>query len=202
VYRIFGVRPHEVQSDNEFWLNRDHPEDPKRIQELFEKSEMRKTGYESHYRIVLPDGAVNHLHAIGHPIVKPNPTINTQEITSFRNPTNFRNAGILLILVFSVTKDWNPDCHHRSRVVKIQRSSREQVTYMVSGQIEEEDIGELDALIRSEAKGRGIVLDLKNLTLVGQDAIDFLDGCEANGITLKNCPAYIREWIKGQRGEK
>jgi hypothetical protein len=46
-----------------------------------------------------------------------------------------------------------------------------------------------------------MVLDLKNLTLVGQDAIAFLDRCEANGITLKNCPAYIREWIKGQRGE-
>ena len=67
--------------------------------------------------------------------------------------------------------------------------------------IEEEDIAELEALIRSEAKGRRIVLDLKNLTLVGQDAIAFLDRCEANGITLKNCPAYIREWIKGQRGE-
>jgi hypothetical protein len=27
-----------------------------------------------------------------------------------------------------------------------------------------------------------------------------LDRREANGITLKNCPAYIREWIKRQRG--
>jgi len=70
---------------------------------------------------------------------------------------------------------------------------------MLSGQIEEEDIAELEALIRSEAKGRRMVLDLKNLTLVGQDAIAFLDRCEANGITLKNCPAYIREWIKGQK---
>jgi len=67
--------------------------------------------------------------------------------------------------------------------------------------IEEEDIAELEALIRSEAKGRRMVLDLKNLTLVGQDAIAFLDRCEANGITLKNCPEYIREWIKGHRGE-
>jgi hypothetical protein len=75
------------------------------------------------------------------------------------------------------------------------------VTYILSGQIEEEDIAELETLIRSEAKGRGIVLDLKNLTLAGQDAVEFLDRCEANCITLKNCPAYIREWIKGQRGE-
>jgi hypothetical protein len=86
-------------------------------------------------------------------------------------------------------------------VLKIQRSSNGQVTYALSGQIEAEDIAELEALIRSEAKGRDMVLDLKNLTLAGQDAIAFLDRCEANGITLKNCPAYIREWIKGQRGE-
>ena len=75
------------------------------------------------------------------------------------------------------------------------------MTYTLSGQIEEEDIAELEALIRSEAKGRRIVLDLKNLTLVGPDAIAFLDRWEAQGITLKNCPAYIREWIKGRRGE-
>jgi hypothetical protein len=84
-------------------------------------------------------------------------------------------------------------------VLKIQKSSNGQVTYTLSGQIEEEDIAELDALIRSEAKGRRIVLDLKNLTLVGQDAIAFLDRCEVNGITLNNCPPYIREWIKGER---
>ena len=86
-------------------------------------------------------------------------------------------------------------------MLKIQRSSNGQVTYMLSGQIEEEDIDELEVIVRSEAKGRRIVFDLKNLTHVGQDAIAFLDRCEANGITLKNCPAYIREWIKGHRGE-
>jgi hypothetical protein len=84
-------------------------------------------------------------------------------------------------------------------VLKIQRSSNGQVTYALSGQIEEEDIAGLEAVIRSEAKGRRIVLDLKNLTLVGRDAIAFLDRCEVNGIALKNCPAYIREWIKGER---
>jgi len=69
VYRIFGVGTDEVKSTTEFWLNRNHPEDAKRIQELFEESEIQKTDYEANYRIVLPDGAVKHLHAIGHPIV-------------------------------------------------------------------------------------------------------------------------------------
>ena len=84
-------------------------------------------------------------------------------------------------------------------MLKIQRSSNGQVAYALSGQIEEEDITELEAVIGSEAKGRRIVLDLKNLTLVSRDAIAFLDRCEVNGITLKNCPTYIREWIKRER---
>ena len=73
-------------------------------------------------------------------------------------------------------------------MLKIQRFSNGQVTYMLSGQIGEEDIAELEALIRSEAKGRRIVLDLKNVTLVGQDAIAFLDRCEANGISTEELP--------------
>jgi hypothetical protein len=63
----------------------------------------------------------------------------------------------------------------------------------------EENIAELETLIRSETNGCRIVLDLKDLTLAGQDAISFLERCEAEGITLKNCAAYVREWITRQR---
>jgi hypothetical protein len=43
-------------------------------------------------------------------------------------------------------------------------------------------------------------LDLKDLTLVDQDVVSFLRSCEAGGIQLRNCPAYIREWIN-QEGQ-
>src|SRR5246127_3588278 len=69
VYRIFGVGPDEVTSTTEFWLNRNHPEDAKRVQELFEESEIQKTDYEADYRIVLSDGTIKHLHAVGHPVL-------------------------------------------------------------------------------------------------------------------------------------
>jgi len=68
--------------------------------------------------------------------------------------------------------------------------------------MEEYDIVELQTLIGSEAKGVQITLDLKDLTLVNQDAIDFLERCEDENITLRNCPAYIREWIRRQRGQR
>lgn len=62
-----------------------------------------------------------------------------------------------------------------------------------------ENLTELETLMTSEADGRCIVLDLRNLTLVDQEAVSFLKRCEADNITLKNCPAYIREWIMSQK---
>jgi len=84
-------------------------------------------------------------------------------------------------------------------MLKVQRSSNGQVVLTLSGRMDEENIPELETLIRSEVNGRRIVLDLKDLTLVGRDAVSFLERCEADSITLKNCPAYIREWITRQR---
>jgi anti-anti-sigma regulatory factor len=86
-------------------------------------------------------------------------------------------------------------------MLRIQRSSNGQVVFTLSGRMDEEHIAELDTLIRSETNGRHIVLDLKDLTLAGQDAIGFLQRCEADGITLMNCAAYVREWITRQRRE-
>jgi anti-anti-sigma regulatory factor len=85
-------------------------------------------------------------------------------------------------------------------MLRIQRSANGQVVFTLSGRMDEEDIPELETLIRSEANGRRIVLDLKDLTLVGRDAISFLERWEAKGIELKNCAGYVREWISRSRG--
>jgi anti-anti-sigma regulatory factor len=87
-------------------------------------------------------------------------------------------------------------------MLRIQRSENGDAVFTLSGQMDDEPIAELETLINSEANGRRIVLDLKNLTLVNENAITFLVGCEANSITLKNCPAYVREWINAQRREE
>ena len=90
-------------------------------------------------------------------------------------------------------------CCSRRQMLKIKRSSNGQVVFTLSGRMDEEHIAELETLISSEATGRHMVLDLKNVTLLGRDAIGFLARCEANGITLKNCSGYVREWIRRQR---
>jgi hypothetical protein len=85
-------------------------------------------------------------------------------------------------------------------MLRIRRLANGQVVFKLSGRMDRDDIAELETLIRLEGNGRNIILDLKDVTLVGQDAITFLDRCEADSITLKNCPGYVREWITRLRG--
>ena len=78
-----------------------------------------------------------------------------------------------------------------------QRNGR--IVFTLSGRIEAEDIEQLQQLLASEAPGKQLVLDLSDVTLVNQDAIEFLACCEANSIMLENCPAYIRQWMDKQK---
>ena len=83
-------------------------------------------------------------------------------------------------------------------MLRIHRSANEDVVFTLSGRIDTEHLPELETLIAAEKKGRRITLDLKDLTLTGQDGIDFLAQCEAAGIALENCDPYVREWITRQ----
>jgi anti-anti-sigma regulatory factor len=87
-------------------------------------------------------------------------------------------------------------------MLKIQRATNKQVVFTLSGRMDAENVTELKGLIESEARGRSIVLELSDLTLVDRDAVRFLERCEAHSIKLENCPAYIREWIAREREGK
>jgi hypothetical protein len=85
-------------------------------------------------------------------------------------------------------------------MLRIQRSTeRNRAVFSLSGRIEAEDVAELQRLCRSETDDHNLVLDLGDVRLVNRDAIKFLADCEANGTKLRNCPAYVREWISKER---
>jgi PAS domain S-box-containing protein len=69
IYRIHGIKPDDDASNAEFFFSEFHPEDRKRVVELFERAEIEKTEFQVDYRIVLPDGTIKHLHTTGHPIL-------------------------------------------------------------------------------------------------------------------------------------
>ena len=74
------------------------------------------------------------------------------------------------------------------------------VVFRVSGRIDSAYIDVLQELIEKEktAKSR-VVLDLTDVTVVSLEAVRALTVAEANGIELRNCPAYVCEWISRVR---
>jgi hypothetical protein len=40
-----------------------------------------------------------------------------------------------------------------------------------------------------------MVIDLQEISVVDRSAVDLLALSVARGVTLRNCPGYIREWI-------
>ena len=74
------------------------------------------------------------------------------------------------------------------------------VVFRVSGRIDCAYVEVLHELIENEkaAKGR-LALDLTEATVVSLEAVRALTVAEANGIGLRNCPAYVREWISRVR---
>jgi hypothetical protein len=90
-------------------------------------------------------------------------------------------------------------CSQRGQMLKIQRTSNGDAVFVLSGQMGEEHIAELEKPIASETGEHGIVLDLKDVILAGQEAISFVERYEPDGVTLLYCAGYIREWIRRTR---
>ncbi len=74
------------------------------------------------------------------------------------------------------------------------------VVLTVSGRIGAADVPTLRELIRGEGRV-DLALDLAEIHLVDADAVRFLAECEAHGIRLIRCPAYVREWMLREHGE-
>src|SRR5262245_22552648 len=84
-------------------------------------------------------------------------------------------------------------------VFRIERLTREDDTTVLrlSGRIDAEHVDTLRELLEQE-KGK-VAIDLREVTLVNREAIRFLALSEANGVELRNCADYIREWVTRER---
>ena len=72
------------------------------------------------------------------------------------------------------------------------------VVLTLSGRLQGEQLCELQKVFALEAANKKLVLDLQDVRLVDQQVVSLLADCEARGASLRNCPAYIREWIDGE----
>src|SRR4029077_19942607 len=72
-------------------------------------------------------------------------------------------------------------------MLRTRRTANGQILFTLSGRIEtREDINQIQQLLADETSGQQLIFDLRDVTLVNQDAVKFLRGCEADGIKLEN----------------
>lgn len=76
---------------------------------------------------------------------------------------------------------------------------RDRVVFTLTGRIQAEQISELQSLVKSDLPDHSLVLDLREVKLVGRDAVRFLAEIEEQGAKLRNCSAFVREWISRER---
>jgi anti-anti-sigma regulatory factor len=71
------------------------------------------------------------------------------------------------------------------------------VVLRISGRIAGED---LDVLRTALEEDRVVAIDLTEVELIDREAVTLLARTEGDGIDLRHCPAYIREWLTRERG--
>jgi hypothetical protein len=84
-------------------------------------------------------------------------------------------------------------------MLRIERSENGQVVFTLSGRMQTDDIEQVQQLLIVETPGQQLTFDLRDVTLVNQDAVTFLAACEAKGIKHKSCPLHIRNWINQEK---
>ena len=73
----------------------------------------------------------------------------------------------------------------------------EAVILRVSGRIHTQNLDTLrDVLGRQNGR---VVIDLEDVALIDREVVAFLALSEIDGIELRNCAAYIREWVDREK---
>jgi hypothetical protein len=78
-------------------------------------------------------------------------------------------------------------------MLRLERSQNSHLL-RVSGRIDAENLAELQ--IEVQVHPPPMTLELGELTLADAEAVRFLASAEAAGTELRNCPLFIREWIR------
>ena len=79
--------------------------------------------------------------------------------------------------------------------LRIEREQGQRIR--LSGELRYQQLDQVKAEI--ERGGPPTVLDLRELVLIDVEGIRFLNACEAAGISVRQCAAFIREWMSRER---
>ena len=95
-YRIHGFDPEQGIPAFEQRLRRVHPEDRAKWQEAaIDRAIREKSDYDVEFRILLPDGTLKYVHAVGHPVLNASGEL-TEFVGSVTDVTARKRAEVLL----------------------------------------------------------------------------------------------------------
>src|SRR5215469_14210662 len=82
---------------------------------------------------------------------------------------------------------------------RIQRwMQADSIVFVLSGEMDGEHVARLQDLLALEGQAR-IVFDLRDVTLVDREAVQYLASADASRVRIVNCPDYVRRWIVGEK---
>lgn len=88
-------------------------------------------------------------------------------------------------------------------MLKIEKTAETagRVTYFLSGRISDEQVSELEKIVRdSRREGRQVVLDLEGVGIVDRRAVRFFLEGEGSKAKLLHTPVYVAEWLRTEGG--
>jgi hypothetical protein len=92
-------------------------------------------------------------------------------------------------------------CGRKEMTLKIEKCPEDQKTiFRLSGRMRFDGLLELKRQL--DGVGTKPVLDLKEVIHVDLEVVHFLGRCVQQGIELRNCAGYIREWIQREQGHE
>ena len=94
-----------------------------------------------------------------------------------------------------------PTLESELEMLRIEKDSGGCVTKLrLSGRIQSDQIASIRSEMDRDCASK--ILDLSEVMLVDLGVVRFLIACEDEGVELRQCPAYVREWMLRERAEE
>ena len=108
-------------------------------------------------------------------------------------PSRFNELRVVSVLPLQI----GDGRQARPMTFRIDRASTEEgLVLQISGRISARDMH----VVRTVLDERPVVaIELAGVELVAREVVQLLAQAEVEGIALRNCPAYVREWITKER---
>ena len=116
-YRIFGFDPAKGPISYQEARSRVHPDDLQRFDEARERGIREKTGAKIDFRIVLPDGAMKHIHCLSHPFLDASGEV-VELVGTNMDVTEQHQAGAALEKAFEEIKQLKDELYRENLALK------------------------------------------------------------------------------------